>query len=238
MIIPNYNDGTIDVYLDAKDLGRCQELATTFSKLGEWGELNTYGGGIGNSTNDKKRVERTGALGEKAFCKLTGFPMNEDYKANGDDGFDFAISSFSMDIKCQMRYYEQAVDWGFYGEFFTKAHLENGVYVPPRSDVIVFSSVFSGDSWTENYGKDWDEVGVDSKNSNNLIIKFYGAISSKKIFSNYQERLGSQFQRGGPNAQVGDFKNYYINKKELLPMLDFLNKYKNELLTSKSDIII
>lgn len=238
MIIPNYDDGTIDVYLDAKALGKCEELSSTFSKLDQWGGLNTYGGGIANTLSDTKKVERTGALGEKAFSLLTGIPMNEEFKANGDDGFDFKIPSFSIDIKCHMRYYQQALDWGFYGEFFTKAHLANGDYVPPRADILILAAVVAGDSWTEKYGSDWDRIGIDSQGSNNLIIKFYGAISSKKIFSNYQQRLGCKFQRSGPNAQVGDFKNYYINKNELYPMIDFLEKYKNELMTVKSGVII
>ena len=137
-----------------------------------------------------------------------------------------------------MRYYEQAVDWGFYGEFFTKAHLNNGTYIPPRADVLVLSCIWSGDRWSEEYGNDWDRIGVESKKSDYLIVKFYGVISSKKIFSNYQDRLGSRFQRGGPDAQVGDFKNYYINKNELLPMIDFLSEYKNELIKVGSDIIV
>ena len=242
MIIPDYNNGTIDVCLDAKHLGKCQELAQVFDKTTTdnkegWGGFGTYGGGVGNSPKDANNVERTGALGEKAFSLLTGIPMNEQFKENGDEGFDFTIPSFSIDIKCHTRHPNQAVEWGFFGSFFTKAHLINNVYVAPRADVIVFSAIISGDSFSEKYGSDWDRVGINSKDADNLIIRFFGAIKSSKIFENHQDRLGAKLQRGGPTAQ-SSFKNYYIKKEELLPMIDFAYKYKNELFTTNSGIII
>ena len=242
MIIPNYNKGTIDVYLDAKCLGKCQDLAKIFDKTTTdekegWGGLGTYGGGIGNSPKDTNNVERTGALGEKAFSLLTGIPMNEQFKKNGDAGFDFLIPSFSIDIKCHTRHPNQAVEWGFYGDFFTKAHLSNGSYVAPRADIIIFSAIIAGDSFKEDYGSDWDAVGVNSGKSNNVIIRFFGAISSKEIFINHKDRLGAKLQRGGPTS-YSKFKNYYIKKEELLPMIDFSYKYKHELFTTKSGVII
>jgi hypothetical protein len=237
MIIPNYDDGTVDVHIDPIDLGKCKQLASVFSKLGQWGGLDTYGGGSGNTVDDTKRVERTGALGERAFSKMTGIPMNEEYKANGDAGFDFQVPSFSIDVKCHTRNPNQAEEWGYHGEFFTKAHFRNGSYIPPRADILIFSAIVAGDATTNKYGDDWGEFGVNSKIADNLIIRFFGAISSKKVFNNYQERLGAKLQRGGPNSH-SEFKNYYIKKEELLPMIDFLFKYKTELLTAKSGVII
>ena len=242
MIIPNYHNGTVDVYLDARHLGRCHELAKVFDKTTTddkegWGGFGTYGGGVGNSVEDEDIVERTGAVGEKAFSLLTGMPMNEKFKQNGDEGFDFRIPSFSIDVKCHTRYPNQAVEWGFFGDFFTKAHLVNNSYVAPRADVLVFSAIIAGDSISEAYGSDWDRVGVDSKNSYNLIIRFFGAIRSSEIFKNYQDRLGAKFQSGGPES-FSNFKNYYIKKEELLPMIDFVSKYKNELFTCNSGVIV
>lgn len=238
MIIPNYNTGTIYVHLSPEDLGKCKDLANTFSKLGEWGGLNTYGGGVGNTPKDTKKVERVGALGELAFNKLTGLSVNEQYKANGDDGFDFTIPSFSIDVKCQMSFYEQAIDWGFYGEFFTKAHHVNGEYVPPRADMLVLACLSSADCWDNKFGNDWDRIRINNKESTNIIVEFFGAISSQIVFDNYQERLGAPFQKNGPNVKKGDFKNYYINRNELIPMIDFLYEYKNELVSIGSDIFI
>jgi len=243
MIIPNYDNGTIDVHLDPVYLGKCKKLASVFDKTTTeqqegWGPIGSYGGGYGNTPKDNNNVERTGAIGEKAFSLLTGLPMNEDFKPNGDDGFDFKVPSFSIDVKCHTRHPNQAVEWGFNGEFFTKAHAVSGSYVPPRADILIFSAVIAGDKLKDDSGDDWEDTSVDSKNSNNIVVRFFGAISSKKVFTDIKGRLGSPLQSGGPKALAGNFKNFYIKREELIPMIDFLSRYKDELLTTKSGVII
>ena len=67
------------------------------TKKGKWGE------GLINSEEDKKKAERTGLLGEMAFAKVFGLPVNIDYCEGGKD-YDFILSCvIKIDVKTAAR---------------------------------------------------------------------------------------------------------------------------------------
>jgi hypothetical protein len=72
------------------------------TKKGKWGE------GLINSEDDKKKAERTGLLGEMAFAKVFGLPVNIDYCEGGKD-YDFRqehhdiLSCVSSELKIDVK---------------------------------------------------------------------------------------------------------------------------------------
>lgn len=61
-------------------------------KKGQWGK------GLINSVEDPKKVERTGLLGEMAFAKVFGLPIDIEYCEGGKHN-DFLSCSKKIDIK-------------------------------------------------------------------------------------------------------------------------------------------
>jgi hypothetical protein len=54
--------------------------------------------GMLNTEKDKFKTERTGILGEIAFAKIFGLPVNIQYKKNGEP-YDFILNGKKLDIK-------------------------------------------------------------------------------------------------------------------------------------------
>ena len=61
-------------------------------KTGDWGK------GMMNNPNDPRRVERSGLLGEMAFSKFIGQPVEFEYKESGDGGTDAIFFGKRFDI--------------------------------------------------------------------------------------------------------------------------------------------
>ena len=55
------------------------------SKLWCSSKKSSWGRGLINTEDDKKKAERTGLLGEMAFSKISGFPINIEYCEGGKD---------------------------------------------------------------------------------------------------------------------------------------------------------
>ena len=72
-----------------------------------------YGKGIINTITDKTKCERVGLLGEMAFAKISGLPMDISYREKGDD-CDFVFPGGSIDIKnaSKLSNYKQMLVYG------------------------------------------------------------------------------------------------------------------------------
>lgn len=86
-----------------------------------------YGSGIGKTEKDENKPVRTGLLGEMAFGKLCGTPVDLSYRKYGDK-YDTTLNGKTIDIKCAMRNYGsiliyQKNEWG------KIIPLDNNIYV-------------------------------------------------------------------------------------------------------------
>ena len=61
-----------------------------------------YGAGLGATDDDEFKPVRTGLLGQMAFGKLTGLPVDTEYRPGGDH-HDNLICNKKFDMKCAMR---------------------------------------------------------------------------------------------------------------------------------------
>ena len=69
-----------------------------------WGNSKggAYGKGLGRTKNDKYKPARTGFLGQMAYCKVFGDPIDFSYKKGGDKYDSIIGREYKVDIKCAM----------------------------------------------------------------------------------------------------------------------------------------
>jgi len=60
----------------------------------------TYGRGMANTKDDKRRVERTGLLGQMGLAKLIHEPCDLKYRPRGDEQDFLVLDKFKLDVKC------------------------------------------------------------------------------------------------------------------------------------------
>ena len=83
-----------------------------------WGNSKpgAYGAGLGSTSDDKYKPARTGLLGQMAFGKLFGEPVDLVYRKGGDKQ-DNLIGKYKWDMKCAMykrenTYIYHTNEWG------------------------------------------------------------------------------------------------------------------------------
>lgn len=96
-------------------------------------KTGTFGGGILNTDDDPYRTERTGLLGEVAFAKLTGLPVDLGYHELGDE-CDFRFDNATLDVKT-------AAKLPKYRAGLIRVEGINGVEIELKSDLYVFGFV-------------------------------------------------------------------------------------------------
>ena len=89
-----------------------------------------YGRGLVNTNTDPFKVERVGRLGEIAFSKIFGVPVDLGYREGGDS-YDFLLNGQHYDIKTRCQKYDPQVGmvYSFTG---------SGKPIPLKSDIYVF----------------------------------------------------------------------------------------------------
>jgi hypothetical protein len=94
-----------------------------------WGNSKpgAYGAGLGATKDDKFKPARTGLLGQMAFGKLTGFPVDTTYRRGGDRQ-DNLVFGYKADMKCAMQRRDDVLiyhtnEWG------KKIPLDKDIYV-------------------------------------------------------------------------------------------------------------
>lgn len=121
---------------------------------------SVFGNGLINTRQDKYKVERIGREAEIAFSRLTGLPIDSEYRPCGDT-CDFVSSSGSIDIKCSFGAHKTQ---GLIRVYANEKALQLDKKIPLLSDYYVFSSV------------------VDENRFHKIAtIKFHGYLSSGAV---------------------------------------------------------
>ena len=212
MILPNANDGSICVCLNKEDKEYCEKIARIRKKRGKWDGV--YGGGVLNTPEDPVRAERTGVYAEKAFNLMTGLPVDEEERPNGDPGWDFILpnSTIKVDAKNSV---------ALYSKFFVHAANESLVVGEPKSDFYVFSyNYFHPD--------------LPEKDADNIWIKIVGAISKKTLLA--KDRIGEPLTKKGYENGKPKWLNYYIEPEELTDAITFFWKIRKHIQHEETDL--
>lgn len=114
------------------------EMCNDFSS-NMWANKKTgfYGRGMINSKDDPHKAERIGKLGEMAFSKVFGFPVDFTYREGGDK-YDFVCNKFKVDVKTSSKrpWYEAGL---------ITATNKNGNPMELKSDIYIFGYVMLED---------------------------------------------------------------------------------------------
>jgi len=127
------------VFIEGDDYLVCKKYAFhrwSNQKKGPWGS------GILNSEDDERRTERLGLIGEMAFAKLTGLPVDVEEHQFGDQ-YDFMVRDVTMDIKLSSN--------GNHGVGFLKIR-DNDVVIPLKCRVYIFGVCTLDDRERERAG--------------------------------------------------------------------------------------
>jgi hypothetical protein len=110
------------------DYAQCLSAANNFwsSKKG-----GIYGAGLVNSKFDKRKVERTGLLGEMAFARIFGLEPDLEYREYGRR-YDFVFLGNKLDVKTAIKNY---------GSGLILAVSESGATIPLHCEIYVFSHI-------------------------------------------------------------------------------------------------
>jgi hypothetical protein len=100
----------VTVKLTPEEWKVCHDVSSNM-----WANSKTghYGKGLINTKEDPYFAERVGKLGEVAFSKISGLPVDTKYKDKGDD-FDFITDAGKIDIKtsCKLPSYKKLLVTG------------------------------------------------------------------------------------------------------------------------------
>lgn len=112
------------VFVDGSDYEECEKISCNFWSNSKGG---AYGVGLGATPDDKYKPARTGMLAQMAFGKLTGLPVDNEFRHGGDD-HDNLIFGYKVDIKCAMKFRDTVLiyhtnEWG------KKIPLNKDIYV-------------------------------------------------------------------------------------------------------------
>lgn len=114
----------ITVRIGEREYEACAVASSKF-----WGNSKpgAYGAGLGRTDDDPYKPARVGLLGQMAFGKLTGLPVDIEYRQGGDSQ-DVLFTNYKFDIKCAMRYRSDILiyhtnEWG------RKIPLDKDIYV-------------------------------------------------------------------------------------------------------------
>lgn len=231
MILTSNHSGRILVSLNEKELKNCDEIAQLKGKKDEWGKFETgktseYGTGDVNvnKEGDDYKAERIGSIGEFAFSKITGFPINKEYYSNGDDGWDFEIGNDKIDIKTHQRFIYNFKSLGLYGPFFIKATKEkkhsneNYRFSELRADYYFHCCI------------DWKNHEY-LNSATQVMVKFYGAIHRNDILKmNKIDRLANRKPKNYFEDGTPKWKNYYYKEEDMISASNFLSKYADEII--------
>jgi hypothetical protein len=92
-----------------------------------------YGSGLGKTSVDQFKPVRVGALGQMAFGKIFGGPVDLVYRCGGDK-YDTLLGKYTIDVKCSMK------NNGF-GLVYHKS--SNGRLILLNKDIYVFGFINS-----------------------------------------------------------------------------------------------
>ena len=240
MILSLGNNKSIFVTLQEKDIEECRSISVVREKFHLWGdkasfENKRYRKGILNTKKDPRRTERIGLYGEKVFSLLTGFPLDQSKREEGDPGWDFIIDNLKIDIKTaswENLNFTKIYKPKYYGEHYLKATDDYGNLLTLRSDVYFICSLIyhNGEKVVIVNGKKYrSEI-----DATKVIIEIKGFILKEEILKNKEQRLADKLVKD----EKAKWKNYYIKNEELISPLEFLWEHRNSLNSSKISIFV
>lgn len=163
------------VSLSDDNIIKANVLAKKFAKFDKWGSTK-WGHGLLNEGTKKNLAEYIGICGELAFSEFSDLPMDEEFKAEGND-YDFKIpnSQYKIDVKTH------AKDYGWH---FIKAANRDGGYIPPlKSDIYVFATIAKNES-------------------NEVDVELNGWITKSAIEKNGSDRIGPAMRGNHVNYYI------------------------------------
>lgn len=124
-----------DDYIECLSVG-VEEEEYYVCEVSSWAEnfwsnskSGTFGKGLIYTEEDKYRTVRTGLLGQMAFAKVIGEPLDISYRKYGDK-YDFLINGLTVDVKCSTK---------DMGKNFVCCVTERGVNLPVNKHIYVCS---------------------------------------------------------------------------------------------------
>lgn len=162
------------VNLDSNDMSLALTLAKRFSKKDQWSTRNDkfyrWGAGMINTDTMPYKAELVGILGEIAFSKISGLPVDTEYKKNGNS-YDFYAqintSKRNVNIEVKTRLKD-------YGDVYIKRYDENNRIINLKSDIYVFCHIKTSWKKIENSVLNQEEI-------SNVKISVDGVISKKRL---------------------------------------------------------
>lgn len=129
LVIKKQTIHVVEVIVSGEDYRICDECELWCSKKkGNWGS------GLINSDEDKHKAERTGLLGEMAFSKLSGLPINIEYQEGGSNN-DFCLTTAKSKIDIKTAYRRPKYNAGLI------RCGTNGKTIKLKSDIYIFGYV-------------------------------------------------------------------------------------------------
>jgi len=149
-------------------------LAKRFSKKELWSKKNNkfyrWGAGILNTGQIPYKAELVGILGEMAFSKMSGLPIDSEYKKRGNS-HDFktkikpTLRNVNIEVKTRLK---------DFGDVYVKRYDENGNIISLKSDIYVFCHLQT--SWNEI-----EEKITNEETMKPILISIDGVISKKRL---------------------------------------------------------
>lgn len=127
----------VQVQITGEEYALCDKTSSNYWSNNKPG---AYGKGLGSTYDDKYKPVRTGLLGQMAFSKLFGLPVDTKYRKYGDK-YDNLLKGKKVDVKCAMRNY---------GKGLIYHTNEWGRRIPLDKDIYVFSFIKDEDRPNNN----------------------------------------------------------------------------------------
>jgi len=134
-------DNTILVTIDGKEYSECQYYSDKLDTVNK--RKSPYNNGIVNNSEDERKAERVGLLGETAFGYLFSLGPDFSFRPKGIP-YDFIINDKKIDVKTSIKPTSKS---------FIRVRNERGESVPMQSDLYVAAYLYR-----ENRQQEWAQV--------------------------------------------------------------------------------
>lgn len=143
--IGRLNINCVTVKLTPQEWAICNEASANMWSNSKSG--SKYNKGLINTEEDPHFAERVGRIGEMAFSKISGLPVDLEYKVKGDD-YDFITDYGTIDVKtsCKLPSYKQILVTGatasgklfdIKSQIFVAAYLAHEDRIAQKATVVI-----------------------------------------------------------------------------------------------------
>jgi len=162
------------VELNSDDISNALTLAKRFSKKELWSKRDNkfykWGAGMINTETMPYKAEFVGILGEIAFSKISGLPVDSEYRRKGNSyDFNTQINTSKRDVNIEVK--TRLRD---YGDVYVKRYDDNNRLVTLKSDIYVFCHIKT--TWNKI-----EKAILKHEEIDNIKINIDGVISKKRL---------------------------------------------------------